>query len=171
MSPKLEHLGDPLRPRAAQQRADARDQLGHRERLDDIVVGAGREPAHALALLAARRQHDDGQPPGLGPRAQPAAELDAGQARQHPVEQDQVGRLLGSLIGLVAARRALDRVAFRFEIVAQQHGQRLFVLDDQDPRAFILSSSLDHRQSLQPGWKLVVSPFGRSSASARPSTM
>ncbi len=39
----VEHVGDPLGLRPAQQRADAREQLRHRERLDDIVVGAGRQ--------------------------------------------------------------------------------------------------------------------------------
>ncbi len=63
----------------------------HRERLDHVVVGAGGEAAHALALLAARGQHDDRQPLGFGPRAQPAAQLDAGEAGQHPVEHQQVG--------------------------------------------------------------------------------
>ena len=35
-------------------------------------------------------------------------------------------------VGLVAARHGIDLVALRFEIVAQQQRQRLFVLDDQD---------------------------------------
>ncbi len=49
------------RPDAAQHGADAGHELGRRERLGDIVVGAGIEAAHAIALLAARRQHDDRQ--------------------------------------------------------------------------------------------------------------
>ena len=70
---------------------------------------------------------------GLRPRAQPAAELDAGQAGQHPVEHDEIGRGLAQRgVGLVAARDGLDLVALGFEIVAQQQRQRLLVLDDQD---------------------------------------
>src|SRR5216683_5573382 len=84
-----QHVGDPFGPRAAQQRPDARAQLRNRERLDDVVVGAGCQPAHALALLAARGQHDDRQLLGLGTRAQPPAELDAGQAGQHPIQNDE----------------------------------------------------------------------------------
>ena len=86
----VEHSGDPLGVGAAQQRAHARQQFRHRERLDDVVVGAGGEAAHLLALLAAGGQHDDRQLPGFRPRAQTPAELDAGQARQHPVEHDQI---------------------------------------------------------------------------------
>src|ERR1700722_14610796 len=47
----VEHHGDPLGAGAAQQRADARQQFRHRERLDDIVVGGGGEPADPLAFL------------------------------------------------------------------------------------------------------------------------
>ena len=63
-----QHVGEPLGQRAPQQRAYARAQFGNRERLDDVVVGAGRQPAHALALLAAGGQHDDRQLFGLGAR-------------------------------------------------------------------------------------------------------
>ena len=45
------------RPDAAQHGADARDQLGRRERLGDVVVGAGVEAAHA------------GRPPRRAPSA------------------------------------------------------------------------------------------------------
>ncbi len=84
---------------AAQQRADARQQFGDRERLDDIVVGAGGEAADALAFLAARGQHDDRQLPWSRAGAQAPAELDAGQARQHPVEDHEIGRAFLQLAG------------------------------------------------------------------------
>ena len=128
-----QHRGDAFGAGAAQQRANARQQFRHRERLDDVIVGAGREPAHALAFLAARGQHDDRQRLRLRPRPQPAAQFDAGQAGQHPVEHDEIGRGLPQpRVGLVAAGDGVDLVAFGFEIVAQQRGQRLLVLDDQD---------------------------------------
>ena len=41
-------------------------------------------------------------------------------------------------VGLVAARGGLDLVAFGLEVVAEQHGERLFVLDDQNARAHAL---------------------------------
>jgi hypothetical protein len=80
---------------------------GHRERLDDVIVGAGREPAYALAFLAARRQHDDGQPARLRLGAQAPDQLHAGEAGQHPVDHREVGRgLLEPQLGLVPAPEA-----------------------------------------------------------------
>ena len=72
-------------------------------------------------------------------------------------------------VGVVAARDGLDLVAFRFEIVAQQQRQRLLVLDDQDACAH--QAPLLAAQRLSRPGKLVVSPFGRSVAIGRPSTM
>ena len=39
--------------------ADAGDDLGGRERLDDVVVGPDLEPHHPVGLGAAGREHDD----------------------------------------------------------------------------------------------------------------
>ena len=123
------------RPDAAQHGADARHQLGGRERLGDIVVGAGVEPAHPVALLAARRQHDDRQVGGRGLAAQLAADLDARHQRQHPVEQDEVGHVLldrgQRLLAVIGHRDAKARL---LEVVAQQFDQRRLVLDDQHAR-------------------------------------
>ena len=72
-------------------------------------------------------------------------------------------------LGLVAAHDGLDVVPFGFEIVAQQQGERLLVLDDQDARSH--AAPLQFQPGNGTVVRLVVSPFGRSSASARPSTM
>ena len=69
MSPAASRFATRPRLGAPQERADPRQQLRHRERLGDVVVGAGREAAHAVALLAARGQHDDRQALGLAARA------------------------------------------------------------------------------------------------------
>ena len=90
-----------------------------------------------------------------------------GDARQHPVEHDQVGRALGDgHFGLVAAMHDIDGIAFRLEVVAKEERERLFILDDQD-----LGSVGSRRSSRAPaypadrfsgtGVELVVSPFGR----------
>ena len=86
---------------AAQRRADARQQLLGAERLGDVVVRAGVERLDLLRLVDARRQHQDRH---ATPVAQPTTHLDAVQARQRQVEQDDV-RPLGS------ARLERDRPA------------------------------------------------------------
>ena len=48
-----------LRAVAAQQRLEARGQLGDRERLDQVVVGAGLQPGDAVLDLVARGEHAD----------------------------------------------------------------------------------------------------------------
>ena len=60
--------GDALRLGAAQERSHRRHQLRNRERLHHIIVGTDGEAAHALGLLASRRQHDDGKRAGRIPR-------------------------------------------------------------------------------------------------------
>ena len=72
----------------AQHGADAGDQLARGERLGDVVVGADLEPDHLVDLAVLGGQHDD-RHLRLGPHR--AADLGAGQAGQHQVEQDQVG--------------------------------------------------------------------------------
>ena len=76
-----------LRAHAAQVRADAREQLLHRERLGEVVVGAGVEAAHLVALGVERGDHDDrGLLVGL---AQLLGDLVAVHAGEHEVEQDR----------------------------------------------------------------------------------
>ena len=101
------------------------------------------------------------------PRAQAAAKLDPGQAWHHPVEHHQIGRhFLQAGIGLVAAGRGLDLVAFRLEVIAEQHGERLLVFDNQDAGAHVRSPYLSPACSAA---IVVVSPLGRRSAIGRPS--
>ena len=67
------------------------DELLHRERLDEIVVGADLERVHAVVLRPARRDDDDRRADALGPRSldhTPAVE-----AGNHQVEHTDV-RLL-----------------------------------------------------------------------------
>jgi hypothetical protein len=65
--------------------------------------------------------------------AQAAAQLDAGQARQHPVQHDQVGHpLLQPGVGVVAAGNGFDIIAFGIEVVAQKRGERLLVFNHQN---------------------------------------
>ena len=64
---------------------------------------------------------------------QPPAHLDAGDLRQHPVQQHEVGNILVRQHQRFVAVARLDRaIAFLFDIVAQQRHQRRFVFGDQD---------------------------------------
>ena len=50
--------GRAARLRAAQHGLDAREELGERERLGDVVVGAQAQRRHLVELVLSRRQHD-----------------------------------------------------------------------------------------------------------------
>ena len=69
----------------------------------------------------------------LCPRAQPPAELDTGQAGQHPVEDDQVDTLLlGGGDGAGAVKGLNHPVALVLEVPSNEHVQFTFVFHNQD---------------------------------------
>ena len=74
----------PLHGSAPRQRPEPRQQLGERERLRQIVVGAGVQTPHAVLDRVTRREHDDRRPKARGP--QPPAHLEAIRPRQHHIE-------------------------------------------------------------------------------------
>ena len=45
---------------APAERADPREELVERERLDEVVIGAGIEAFHAVSHRSARGEHEDG---------------------------------------------------------------------------------------------------------------
>ena len=132
-------LADRRRPRARARRArgaaedgaDARDELADAERLGHVVVGAGVEAADLVDLLAARREHDDRHERVAA--AQLLADLVAVHVGQHQVEQDRVGLLvLGEGHAVLALARGHDAEALELERVLEpEHDVRL-VLDDED---------------------------------------
>ena len=77
--------------RAAEQRADAGQQLLERERLDEVVVGAGVEARDAVRDRVARREHQDRCPVAVA--AEPAAHREAVELGHEDVEHDEL-RLL-----------------------------------------------------------------------------
>jgi hypothetical protein len=91
-------------------------------------------------------------------RAQPAADLEARHARQHPVEDDEVGRRFDQpQFGLVAAFDRLGDVALGFEVISQQQREIGLVFDDEDARsggdgAGGLSTGFVHGAWLPIGW-------------------
>ena len=122
------------RREAGQQALDPGQQLGRVERLDEVVVGAGPQPADLLLDLALGGEHDDRD---VGGAALLAADLGrdlvAVELGQHDVEQDEVGRL-----GAPQAEpfRAVagddDVVALLLERVLQESLDVRVVVDDED---------------------------------------
>ena len=118
---------------AAQHGADARQHLLGGEGLDDVVVGAGVQPGHAVGLVAARGQHQDGY--GLGARvlAPFLGQRQAAFARQHPVEQDDVGQ---HGVQLALGGFAVHGPGGLEAVVPQVHGDQFcdgrLILDDED---------------------------------------
>src|SRR5688572_2082574 len=126
----------------AQSRPDPRQQLARRERLHDVIVGAAVETRDAIVLLAARRQHDDGDLLRLGIALELPRELEAADVGQHPVHQDEVGALVGdrsARLARVGCRR--NGVPGSAEIETHHLADRALVLDYED-------SPLGHRQLL-----------------------
>ena len=114
----------------SQQRADAADQLGHREGLRHVVVGAQFEAEHAIDLAVASRQHDDRY---VALATQRTADVDARDPGQHDVEDDDVEELGPRQVerrrpvphGLHVEPLPLERIGDRIDdvglIVYQQH--------------------------------------------------
>ena len=117
----------------AQQGADpGRQLLGH-EGLGDVVVGAGLEPGHDVVGVVAGRDHDDGH---RARAPQLPAALEAVHAREHEVDEHDVGGLLGEALEADLARSGLvDLVALVLEGEAHRGADALVVLDEEDPAA------------------------------------
>ena len=111
-------------------------------------------------------------------RAQTAAQLDTRQAWQHPIQDDEVWRvLIDGNLDLIAASCDRHAKAFRFQIILEQHRQRLFVLDDHNLGIHRLAPHLPWTCRCYPlpipacdktSVRLVQSDFGRSSPRTLP---
>ena len=89
--------------RAAQERAQPREQLLERERLDQVVVGAGVEPGDAVVDLVAGGQHQDRRRVPLA--AERAAGLEPVHDRHQHVEHDRVDAAAGEREAAPPGRR------------------------------------------------------------------
>ena len=117
---------------AAQRGPQPGEQLVHPERLGHVVVGAGVERRDLVRLRVARRQHDDRHALHA---AQPADHVDAVDAGQPEVEDDDVGMVARREIErLLAVGRGVDVVPARAQVDAQRAQDLRLVVDDQDAR-------------------------------------
>ena len=118
---------------AAQERLQARGDLLHRERLDDVVVGAGLEAAHAVVDLVAGREDADGDV--LAAVAQAGEHLEAVEVGHVQVEQDD-GRVDAAdrLERRPAAGRGDDGEALQLEAGGDRAADARVVVHKQDDR-------------------------------------
>src|SRR5438552_6077523 len=139
---------------APQQRSHAGGQLDDREGLAEVVVGPDLQPGDAVGHLAAGREHEDRHqvlPPQL------PADGETIQAREHPVEDDEVGAgVVGGGERLPAVEGLLDGVPLLFQVRPDEAGQRRLIFDDEDPR-HLVQDCCARRRLIQkvlprPGW-------------------
>ena len=112
-------------------RLDAQQQLGGIERLRHVVVAAGAEADALVHDVALRRQEDHRDAAAL--LADARAEIEAVRARQHHVQQQQIGMLAGQqLQPAFRIPRAAERVAVRHQQLLERLPQVALVVDDHD---------------------------------------
>ena len=148
-------------PGPAQVGAHARDELAHRERLGDVVVGPELEPGDLVGLGVLRRDHDD-RDVGLGPDR--PAHVEARDLREHQVQDHQRRRVGAEPFERPASVGGHgDRVPLAFQVVPHRVGEGLLVLDDQDAGAVTVAS-----EATPPGWDASVN--SRNSPETRNAT-
>ena len=116
---------------APQQRAHARRELVLDERLDEVVVGAGIEPAHAVFDGVARGEEQHRRRDAFGARI--AAEREAVAPGQHDVDDRGVVRAAQQhVVAGLAVRGDVDGVFPAFEHRANRFGDLALIFDHQD---------------------------------------
>ena len=113
------------------------DQFFNGKGFGEIVVRAGIQPFHALVHSRASGQNEDrGGHLGVSYGFQ---DVDAGQAGQHEIEDDQViVDFRGQVSTLNAVGAYVHRVTFFFQRAANERGDFGFVFDDQDTHGEII---------------------------------
>ena len=136
-----DELVDRIGRGAADEGADAGEELGQRERLGHVVVGAGVETADLVVDAVARRENQHRRA-DCRVRAAPRAPRSPLRPRQHDVEQD---RVVGHGAGLVerrgAVRRPVDGVALLDERLPQRPREVRLIFRDENPHLPSLCSS------------------------------
>ena len=119
------------RTAAADERANARNQLGKGEWLDEVVVGAAVEAGDAVLERVARGQYQNGRLQSAGTNR--AQNLQAVPPGETEIEKHGIERFGVDPKERRFARAFHDHVVlFSLEPLAQSVGDLLLVLDDQD---------------------------------------
>ena len=113
--------------------SNSRRQFARTDRLDHVIVGADVESLYSIALGRTRRQHDDRHGCEAGAASQDTAHLEAVEAGQVQVEDDQIRRMVaGRFQRRFAGVRDRDvDIARPVEGVFDERGPIGLVLDDE----------------------------------------
>jgi len=118
---------------APEEKFDAGEEFARAEGLGDVIVGACFEGGDQVVFSTAGGEHDDGQALEQKVLAGFREKLEAGDARKHGVEEEEVGRGLfqggaaGEAVGGIG-----DLEAAFFEFVADEHNNVGVVLDNEN---------------------------------------
>jgi hypothetical protein len=116
--------------RAAQESFDADEELGEGEGLGEVIIGAFFKEFDFIGGGIASREDEDGGVLSVG--AEAAEEVEAADAREHEVEDDEVVTGGGSeLPGAEAIVDDVEGVAFGAEAASYEVGDFLFVFDKE----------------------------------------
>ena len=148
-------------------RAEPRQQLLQRERLDHVVVGAGIEPRHAVAEAVAGGQHQDRH--AVAVRAQAAAYGQPIEIRHGDIEDDRVRSAYAHLRQRrLAVRRRRHVEPLAAQRPAERFGDPGVVVDDEDVHALKHSSASGASMVVHTGRCCVHNPTLRRNLSATP---
>ena len=142
-----EHVAGKVAGCPPQDRLHARDDLGEAERLRHVVVASGPERLDLVLDRVLRGEEQDRV--SLPALAQPAADLDPLDVREHPVEDDEIRvetRDRGER--LTAGPRLLDLEPLVAQGGRDRVDDRPLVVYDEDPRAVAVGRSRGFRPRL-----------------------
>jgi hypothetical protein len=124
--------GGPLACPPPQQRPRPGGKLVEGERLGQVVIGPGVQPADPVGHSATCREHEDRRP--LAPLPQPAAQLEPVHVGQHDVKDNRVVRMLDRHPqALFTGQGHIDRIPLLLQ-PALEHRRHLHrILDHQKP--------------------------------------
>ena len=119
-------------PDPAKQSTEAREQLGERERLRQVVVRACVEPRHPTVDLGPGGEHEDRDGVVLG--SQPSTHLEPVDPGHEDVEDHRVrrSRTAEPFERLLAVVRELDLVPLELERAPQRVAHGAFIVDDEN---------------------------------------
>ena len=138
--------------RPPEQRPQPREQLLERERLDDVVVGAGVEAVDPVLDGVPGGQHQDRSAVAAG--AKLARDLQAVALGHQHVQDDGVHRRRRDRAeGLLAIRRQLDLVALELQGPLERSAELRFVIHHQYAHVLMLPRS--HKNMMRAGWTSV----------------